>query len=182
MKKALAIIIPIVLVLCVAAGVGIYFLWQSANKTVTDIQSQLDISPTIENTVDTTNNNVCSILTLDIAKQILGDDAQPASENSGNCTYSSVNVDTSAFGVLTMVVSKTNSITAKSNFEQGKTLAYDNQTEPVTGLNVDDAYYATTLKQLSILKGDSWIIISGTSDNYTDEKELAIATAKLIYK
>lgn len=187
MNKKLAIIISIVLVLFVIGAVVIYFIWQSANKTITDKQGQLGVSPTIETSLGDTSStrsdsNVCSVLTLSIAKEILGADAKLASEDSNNCTYSSTNAETSSFGVLTMIVTKTNAITAKSNFEEAKITAYRNQTEQVTGLNADDAYFATTLKQLNILKGDSWIIISGISDNYTSEKELAIATAKLVLK
>jgi len=185
MNKKLAIIVSIVLVLCVIGGVAIYFAWQSASKTITDIQDQIGVSPTIETSLDDTgstasDSSVCSVLSLDVAKEILGADAKLASENPNNCTYSLVNAETSSFGVLTMIVTKTNAITARSNFEEAKIAAYSNQIEQVTGLNADDAYFATTLKQLSILKGDSWIIISGISDNFTSEKELAIETAKLV--
>ena len=187
MNKKLAIIISVVLVLFVIGAVVIYFVWQSANKTITDNQSQLGVSPTIETSLGDTSSarsdsNVCSVLTLSVAKEILGADAKLASENPNYCTYSSTNAETSSFGILTMIVTKTNAITAKSSFEEAKTTEYNNQIEQVTGLNADEAYFGTVIKQLSILKGDSYIIISGISDNFTSEKELAIATAKLVLK
>jgi hypothetical protein len=117
---------------------------------------------------------------LDIAKTILGNDAILASQNTKNCTYSSTNIDAASFGVLTIIVTKSSTTTARTQFEQAKSSAYSNQIETVTGLNADDAYFANTLKQLSILKGDSWIIIFGISDNFASEKELAIATAQLV--
>ena len=202
MKKALIIIIPIILVLCVICAVVVYFVWQSAGNKLTDLQGLLNVSPTAgtvnvtagantnDNLNDTTvpadgntvTSDVCNLLTLDMAKQLLGSDTKLASQNTGNCTYTTLDLDTSAFGMLTMVVSKSNPATARTQFEQAKTLAYGSQTEPVSGLNADAAYFATTMQQLSILKGDSWIIISGVSDKYASEKELALATAALVLR
>lgn len=184
MKKKIIIIVSILLALFLIGAVVIFFVLQSAgNKLSDEIQNQLEESTTTESLESeeiTGTSEICNILTLDIAKQMLGDDAKLGSQNYGNCTYSSVSADSSSFGVLTMVVSKLNAVTAKTNFESAKASIYENSTEPVTGLNADEAYYATNLKQLSLLKGDSWIIISGVSDKFDSEKELAIETAKLV--
>jgi hypothetical protein len=194
MKKTLLIIVPIVLVILVIVGVVIYFVLQFVNKKGTDNVDLLGISPTVETSVtgtsdsgntgdsNTVENNACLLLTLDIAKEILGSDAILASQNPGNCTYSATNAETSAFGIITIVVTKTNPITAKEQFDQAKTISYSGDTETITELNADEAYFANTYKQLSILKGDSWIIISGTSDKFADEKEISMATAKLVLK
>jgi hypothetical protein len=202
MKKILAIGIPVVLVLCVICGVVVYFVYQSAGKQITDLQNKLTVSPSVvvnseENfNLPFTNDSgtvipeepsvvaseTCNVLTLDMAKQLLGADAKLASSNPGNCTYSSISGDMSSFGVLTIVVTKSNPVSAKAVFEQARTTTYANDTTPVSGLNADDAYYANTMNQLSILKGDSWIIISGTSDKFTSEKDLAVAAAKLAIK
>ena len=193
MKKFFLIAVPVLLVLCVACVAVIYFAWPSINSKILELQGQLTLTPTMDvldtsnsdqgpSNTTTTNSEVCSMLTLDMAKQILGEDAILASQNTGNCTYSSISEDMSSFGVLTMVVTKMSGGTAKIQFEQARATVYENETENVSGLNADEAYYATNLMQLSILKDDSWIIISGTSDKYDDEKELAIATAKLVLK
>jgi hypothetical protein len=184
MKKKIIIIVSILLVLLLIGAVVIYFVLQSAGKKISDeIQTQLDKNPEIEameGDENTGTSEICNILTLDIAKQMLGEEAKLGSQNYGNCTYSLISADSSSFGVLTMVVSKLNTLTAKTNFEAAKTSIYEGSTENVTGLNADEAYYASNLKQLSILKGDSWIIISGVSDKFESEKELAIETAKLV--
>ncbi len=200
MKKFLAISIPVILVLCVVCAAVIYFVWQSYGKQITDWQNNLIVTPSLDNPIDpTTNdtltddssttspegngpisNDVCKVLTLDVAKQLLGNDAKIASQNEGNCTYSAISTDFSSFGVLTMVITKSNAVTAKTQFETAKNTTYSGDTEMVTGLNADSAYYAKGLTQLSILKGDSWIIISGTSDKFEDEKDLAVAAAKLV--
>ena len=188
MKK---IIVPLVLVLLIVLGIVVYFIWQNSNKNATNNGQELSgITPTNSTSQtgtlvldsDTSTSDVCNLLTLDIAKEILGSDTKLDSQNKGNCTYTSISVDSSSFGILTMIVTKSGAITARSQFEDAKVLAYSNQIEAVSGLNADDAYYASTLKQLSILKGDSWIIISGLSDKFPDEKELAIATANLVLK
>jgi hypothetical protein len=189
--KKLLIVVPIVLVLLVIVGVIIYFVLQSTNKKVTD---NVGVSPTVETSVTetsesgttgdtiTVDNDACLVLTLDIAQEILGSEAILASQNPGNCTYTATNAETSAFGILTMVATKTSPITAKEQFDQAKTVSYSGDIESITGLNADDVYFANTYKQLSILKGDSWIIISGTSDKFADAKELSVATAKLVLK
>jgi len=189
MKKNLTRIIPIILILCIIFAIVVYFIWQSTNKKVTDIENQVGISTTLENPLTETSesgitgdNNACLLLTLDITKKIIGNEAILASQNPGICSYSSTNIDTSAVGILMIVVTKTNPVTAKEQFEQAKTTSYSGETEPVTGLNADDAYFANTFKQLSILKGDSWIIISGSSDKFANEKEISVATAKLVLK
>ena len=190
MKKKLIIILSILLVLCVIGGVVIFFVWQSASKTIDNIQNQLGVSPTVEASQSDTSatdgsassNEACNLLTLDIAKAILGSDAVLASQNTGNCSYTSTSSDFSSVGGLTIVVTTTDAVTAKSEFEQAKTLSYSNQTEAVTGLNADEAYFAPTYMQLSILKGNSWIILTGFSDKFTSEKDLAIAAAKLVLK
>ena len=184
MKKKLIIILSILLVLCVIGGVVIFFVWQSASKTIDNIQNQLGVSPTVEASQSDTSatdgsassNEACNLLTLDIANAVL------ASQNTGNCSYTSTSSDFSSVGGLTIVVTTTDAVTAKSEFEQAKTLSYSNQTEAVTGLNADEAYFAPTYMQLSILKGNSWIILTGFSDKFTSEKDLAIAAAKLVLK
>jgi autotransporter translocation and assembly factor TamB len=194
MKKFFLIAVPVLLVLCVACVAVVYFAWPTINSKILELQGQLTITPTLgaslpgtttnpsQDDTTTTTSDVCNMLTLDIAKQILGTDTKLASQNSGNCTYSSISEDMSSFGVLTMVVTKMTGGTAKVQFDQARATVYENKTETVSGLKADEAYYATGLMQLSILKGDSWIIISGTSDKFADEKELAIATAKLVLK
>jgi hypothetical protein len=186
MKNKLPLIIVIVLVLCVVCGGVIYFVWQSANNKLTEITNELTTTQTVENSANITNspgnNTACTLLTADMAKQILGTEVKTESSSDVGCTYSTANLDLSSFGVLTIIVTKSTPITAKDQFNQAKTLSYSGQTESVTGLNVDEAYYATNLMQLSILKGDSWIIISGTADTFSSEKDLAIAAAKLVFK
>jgi len=182
MKKALIIIIPIVLVLLIAGSVAVYFIWQSFSKgsnnsggntaTVT-----VTANPGVAEDSGEVENEACALLTLSIAKQVLGSDAVLASQNSGNCTYSSE----SEFGVLVIVVSKSDVLTARTQYEAAKSTVYENNTTAVTGLNVDEAYFANGMAQLSMLKGDSWIIISGTSAKYTNEKDLAVATARLVF-
>src|SRR3990172_10462632 len=99
MKKALLIIIPIALILCIIGAVATYFIWQSIQKgntltggstpSVTITPEVTDTSTNTNNPSNTSETGVCALLTLDIAKQILGNDAKLASQSSGNCTYSS---------------------------------------------------------------------------------------------
>jgi hypothetical protein len=193
MKKALIIIGAVLLVACILITGLLVWQWPNitnqvnsalGNKVSSTVTST--IAPTSivydDNDSDEVGTDVCAVLTLDIAKQVLGNDAVKSSQNNGNCTYSSMTAD-GGFGVLVMVISSNpNSATARTSFDAARSTVYENKTESVSGLNVDDVYYATNLNQLSILEGSNWVLISGTSDKYTDDKDLAIATAKLIYK
>ena len=199
MKKALLIIIPIVLVLCVVCAGVLYFVWNKSGTQLSDLTSKLQNQP-ITNTITATTgvvvtstpdvtstepqitSSVCDMLTAEIAKQVLGGEVKSSGSGTTACTYTTSSEDYSKFGVITMVVTNTDALSAKAQFDSAKSSVYKGTTEAVTGLNADEAYYATNIKQLSILKGGSWIIISGVSDNYANEKELAVATAKLVLK
>ena len=205
MKK---FIIPIILVLLLICCVVAFIIWKSSGPILSAIQTQFNISPAVTTvTTDTTGQNTdstnltetpsdstsssydaCILLTPAIAKQVLGEDVTSTGSGTSSCTYmtslssiSSGSSTATSFGILTIVVAKSDPITAKAQFEQAKSITFGGKTETVTGINVDNAYYATNLLQLSILKGDSWIMISGTSDKNPSEKDLVIQTAKLIF-
>lgn len=193
MKKALIIIGSVIIVSCILITGIVAWQWQNIsnqfnsafNKAVTQTTAPTsavnDANNNDYNDSTSSSTDVCGVLTLDIAKQILGKEATLSSQNAGNCTYSAMTSD-GGFGVLVMVISTNDSASARTSFETAKRTVYENDTVDVSGLNVDGAYYANSIGQLSILKGNSWVIISGTSDKYANGKDLAVATAKLIYK
>jgi hypothetical protein len=124
----------------------------------------------------------CSLFTPSDAEQILKATVTPAPDQSANtCTYSTINTDTGSFGIATMVISTSTPTGARTTFETAKAVTYENKTEAVTIPGADDAYWATTLNQLSVLKGSSWIIVSVISgDAGSNDQTNSIEAAKLI--
>jgi len=188
MRKNLLIGISILLIVCIGLVVGGYFLYKQ-------FSSQVDIAKDIINNQTNTNDNnlsdaatfsskPCELLTMDIAKQILGVSELTLGPNSGSmsCTYTFLNTETQGFSMISLLQNTTDPGLAKSYFDTAKTTTYLDKIEPVTGLKVDDAYYATEFKQLSILNGADWIILSVYSNNADSDKQLTIDAAKLIWK
>jgi hypothetical protein len=159
-------------VLIIVLGITLSGCAKKTDTTGTDTSS--DTSSTAS------GKKACEILTKEIADQILQTNTKAGDSNSDTtCTYSTDSDDLSELGVLTIVVTQSTSVGARESFEAAKSAAYGSNTEAVSGLNVDDAYWAPSLSQLSILDGSRWIIISGMSSKTEDTKTMCIETAKL---
>ncbi len=154
---------------------------QDSSKGDDDSDNSNDDSDSESNSND---SNACDHLTKDIAEDILKTEVKASESSSDNtCTYVTSEESLEDFGVLTMVVTDTSSDSeARRLFETAKSVTYGNNTDNVSGLDADGAYWAGSISQLSILKDDKWIIISGTSALNEDNKQMAIDTAEEVLK
>ncbi|PIY17521.1 hypothetical protein CO112_03975 [Candidatus Dojkabacteria bacterium CG_4_9_14_3_um_filter_150_Dojkabacteria_WS6_41_13] len=179
MNKKIVMVAALVGIVAIASGV--FFLQgKKAKKTTDDKTGAETTSPTATGS-ETTSSKACDLLTLEIAETIFKDKAKTTDNNSSTaCTYTSQKEDLTSFGIITLVDSNVGVLQARESFETAKTAIYGSSTEAVTGLDADAAYYAPTLKQLSILKGGHWIIITALTDSYPTDKDASIATAKLV--
>lgn len=109
-----------------------------------------------------TVHEACDILTLEIAKNIIGSDAKVKSRDSSsgdikvsNCTYFSV-VNQYSVGLLARSArDKAGAASNQSQFASNKPV----DSQKVVGYG-DSAYWLARYGQLNILKGNTWYILS----------------------
>jgi cytoskeletal protein RodZ len=203
MNKKVVIAIVVVLVLCCLCSVaGVVFFATRPNTTTVNwnVGDLSPNSPTDSSANDdsanrqsnsgrddgkddsassSTKKGACDILTPEIAKKVLKVEVkQTASASTSSCSYSNAVPTLKDLGVLTIVVSE--GPTAKTLFDTAKSGVYKSNTEEVTGLNAEGVYWAVNYKQLSILKGDRWILITTIVSSGRDSKTVSIEAAKEI--
>jgi hypothetical protein len=199
MNKKVIVIIAVlaaVIVLC-GASVAAFFAFGGTkifsnltNTSVTPTASAKQDSTTPTESSDSngstgtgSNGAACQILTPAIAEKVLGVTLKQDTDNNQNtCTYSYLNETTGDMKIMTMVISNLGKAQAKNSFDMARTSVYQSQTEDISGIDADGAYYAPNLMQLSLLKGNNWIIISVVTDTKDEGKALSIETAKEIVK
>ena len=132
----------------------------------------------------------CALLTLDDAKDVIGDKASlsedkgdPTSATNGvvdidNCTYSADGATIGDFTQITIQRHYGDKAQVKQAYENYKK---EFPGEELSGLG-DEAYYATGAKQVQALKGGYWLYITGGSINAGDaaNKELELKAARLV--
>jgi hypothetical protein len=173
MKKIIAIVIIIIL----AVGtVGAYFY---INSNVQKRASGTDA--TVETTAGNYNAvDACSVLTPDIAKQTLGSNITKASTPNSTVSSSDITVSTCSYisnavptgdvvatpkssGVWLIVRSAKSAAGADSNKAQFLSDKPSN-VKPIDGLG-DGAFYNDQFRQLNVLKGNNWYIITAYKDS-----------------
>lgn len=199
-KKVLtivAIVAVVILAICSVAGFlifrGIQTANDEANKLKNATETTTSILDQIGNSLDTTTTpssttapgkTVCSLLTAEDAKEILGANVKNETYDSNaesGCTYVTDDASLTNFGIIAIsVVNSNNSIAAKAQLEQAISIAYGSQGEYVTINGADSAYFSSGLKQLAFVKDNYCFFISMTSSKYDDVKAGAVATAEKI--
>lgn len=131
----------------------------------------------------------CELLTLEDAKNLIGDNAVKSegsdtpnlatteSVKVDNCTYSAEGATLGDLKMLTIQVQRGDSGQVKQAYENYRD-EYPGDPLPDLG---DTAYFATGAKQVNVLKADYWLLIAGGSLNDDEEaiKNLEIKAAQL---
>ena len=131
----------------------------------------------------------CELITLADAKSLIGANATLA-EGSGSpdlATTDAITVDNCTYSADGATLGDLKQLTIQSSFGDAKQvkLAYDNYRQQYPGESLADlspeAYYATELKHLNVLKGQYWLFVFGGSINDGDSinKELHLKAARL---
>lgn len=158
MKKSIAIII--VLALLVGAGIAYYIAVKPNSNTANTVASSTATSVT-----------ACDILTATVAKEILGSNVTQPSGAAGDASTPDITVSNCSYitpASTTTSIPKTSGVnvlvrTAKtqegieSNKNQFTTLPSGAQI--VDGIG-DKAFYNPTFRQLNVLKGGNWYIVT----------------------
>lgn len=176
------------LIVVVLLGVGAYYAMTNQNKTSTtssnsSSSTQAEFSPNVK--------KACEVFTEADAAQLLGsvgtDDKQmPPTENEtvsvSTCTYME-NTDNMAVSAIKNAKQASLLVRAAKSSEQAsanKATFGSNKpsgAEDVSGYG-DKAFWDSTNKQLNVLKGNNWYILSGgtasgTNNTLDDAKKLA---------
>ena len=177
MKKVIIIVISVLVV--GGLGVGAFFFF---NKTPGNNSSSNPLSLISgDSEVNFTEIDACDILTEDIAKEVIGNNIISTSTGSNkvatnDIVVSSCNYTTSVTtdnGSETPKVSGANlliriaktSVGAESN--KSEFITKDADVENVEGIG-DDAFYNPSFRQLHVLKGNNWYIITAFKDAITN--------------
>ena len=178
MRKA--IIISIAIITLAGIGVGAFFLFvkPSGGNSSSD-QSSRNASGNTK--VTYAPIDACDVLTEGIAKEVIGNNIQKTSASSNTITTADIVVsscnyltqlspaDTSSVpkisgASLLVRVAKT-SVGAESN--RAQFLIKDKEVQTVDGLG-DDTFYNPAFRQLHVLKGNNWYIITAYKDSITN--------------
>ncbi|MCA9327277.1 hypothetical protein KDA14_01990 [Candidatus Saccharibacteria bacterium] len=178
MRKA--IIISIAIITLAGIGVGAFFLFvKPSDGNSSSDQSSLNSSGNTK--VTYVPIDACDVLTEGIAKQVIGNNIQKTSASSNTITTADIVVsscnyltqlspaDTSSVpkisgASLLVRVAKT-SVGAESN--RAQFLIKDKEVQTVDDLG-DDAFYNPAFRQLHVLKGNNWYIITAYKDSITN--------------
>ncbi len=142
-------------------------------KTDTSSNNSNDSANSSPTATPAPSTKPCEILTEADAKQVLGVEVKGESTES-TCTYK--NAVASGTNISVLIISINEGSDPKKSYESAKSIY--GEIEVVSGLNVDEAVWSKSLMQLSMLKGNKWILIGATSTGL-DSKEVSIAAAKL---
>jgi hypothetical protein len=185
------IIAIIVVVVVIAGGLTAYFLIAKPGTNPDSITS------TQSTTLPTAGVKACDILTDSIAKSLIGPDFVKPDGSVGNistadiavsnCNYiTKIDVSTTTASVKSSGLSVLARVAKTASGASDNKLQFDSQptgSENVTGIG-DKAFYNPTFRQLNVLKGSNWYIVTYyidaiTNANLDSDKQLA---QKLIYK
>lgn len=174
-------------VVIVAGGVTYVIVANSDNSS-----PKADTNST-SHTVKTGNStyiavDACDILTASVAQQILGAGATKGDTSAGNVSSDDLSVSNCVYTVKTGATpSSSNSVGILARAAKTATGAASNQAQfgsakpagaqDVSGIG-DKAYYSPTYKQLNVLKGNNWYIVTnsvGSVTNATLESDTQLA-------
>jgi hypothetical protein len=120
----------------------------------------------------------CSVLTEDIAADILQTEVTVSDSSEETCTYTNADEGFTNFGVLTAQFTTKD---AATSFEYAKSLSKDG-VETVSLGSGSQAYWNPDIAQLNILKNNNWVIIMIISAKYEDSKEPSIEVGKQVVR
>ncbi len=185
MKKLLPFIIVVVLA---AAGLGV---WQFTKKDkLASSSNPATATNQIQSGDEFKGVDACTVLTQDVATQILGADNKKGDTSAGNvstdalsvsnCTYSTnytVGQPISSVKAVSILVRAAKNSTGKDSNNNSFGPGRPAGAQTVSGYG-DDAFWNPTYGQLNILKHNNWYILSSGSSSLTtrtldDAKKLA---------
>lgn len=137
------------------------------------------------------NVKACDILTQDVAKAVLGDNIDQPDGSVANTSTTDISVTTCNFTTKisasdTTSIPKSSGVSVLARVAKTQTGANDNKeqfknrpegVQDVQGLG-DSAFYNPGFRQLNVLKGNNWFIVTYYIDSYTNanldtDKQLA---------
>lgn len=174
MKRNVIIVVVLVVVAIICISISLLLNGKgtvtSSEQTASTKSSSADMLPVA----------ACDVLTEKIAKSAIGNnltDTPPASAASTNdnlsvtnCNYST-KADVSAGGVkmsgVSLLVRSALTNTGLDSNQQGFSSTKPSDAQTVSGIG-DDAYYSAQYRQLNVLKGNNWYILSLYKDTLTN--------------
>lgn len=167
--------IAIALVVVVAGGAAAYILLTKPNDTSSD-KSTDSVSVAPLSTV-----TACDILTEDVAKSLLGDDIDKPDSSIGDVSSSDVSVTNCSYNTKVTASSSTtmpkiSAVSVLARVAKNQTGADSNKqqfssrpagVEDVPGIG-DASFYSPDFRQLNVLKGNNWYIVTYYVDALTN--------------
>jgi hypothetical protein len=175
-------------VIIIAGGVTYVIVTKSDDNST----SKTDTPPTTQSIKSGSNAYVavdaCDVLTASAAQQILGAGATKGDTSAGNVSSDDLSVSNCVYTVRTGATpSSANSVGLLARAAKSSTGAASNQAQfgsakpagaqDVSGIG-DKAYYSPAYKQLNVLKGNNWYIVTnsvGSVTNATLESDTQLA-------
>lgn len=191
MKKV--IIGIIIAIIFIAGGAGAYVIFKAGtNPTADQPSSDATIKSSSASTFGTVD--ACSVLTTDIAKSLLGNDVSKGSTPSSNVSTATIGVSNCSYlkqesptvdnsgqpkisGANLLVQYARDDTGANTNKTQFQSGLSSSEIQKVNGIG-DAAFYNPQFKQLHVLKGSNWYIITYYKDSILNstlesDKEMA---------
>lgn len=179
MRKA--IIITIAIITLAGIGVGAYFAFIKPADSNSSSGKSSGSNSSGSTKVTYVPIDACDVLTEGIAKEVIGSNLQKTSASSNTITTADIAVSSCNFlskldpsdtsdvpkisgASLLVRVAKT-SVGAESN--RAQFLIKDKDVQAIAGIG-DDAFYNPAFRQLHILKGNNWYIITAYKDSITN--------------
>jgi hypothetical protein len=167
-------IIGLIIVIITVGGV-ISFLLLGRDDGILPTSTSQESSETSLDTV-----KACDILTKDVVTEMIGDnltDTNPASAEAvgndilvTNCTYTT-KADASSIPVkisgANLLVRSAQTIDGSKSNEDSFTTSRPTDAQDIDGYG-DSAFYSSQYRQLNVLKGNNWYILTVYKDNITN--------------